>query len=726
MMAPSDTSFSLLKELGLTDNEIKIYEAILGNGLVTIGEISVLTGLDLDVVNTSLSDLLAIRLVKSVKGGLTRYYATLPFLSEMLIGQKDMILSLQGIIEQVKNIHEHFISSKKNISGVLVPKTAEEFAETLKSNLIEPVITVSEGAREAIDSFLTNIENLLEKEIINEFSQLKNDLHKALDLPTHLSQSFAHLQAQGSTIIEQLLRTRNAKVFSILKKVNSEIKTSIDQYRKEMEQTINDTVDAIHQMQTISAQEINKFGEKLEAFTNNIESTLLKGKETMQLIENELKSFEKIDSIIEKHISTYNHETEQKIQGIKKNLKEVLDKLEAFEGVKELSSIRTTIEMTYSEFLGFKLDSEPLKEQIKTETHNVMSNIANSLEESLKIYLDAISDLDVENIKLSIIKQLDLLNETEQKTIQLLEKYKQKMLEENKKLLETQVEALNQISIEEKEVTEQYVKKIEEEVEKLNNEYKQRANNLKENAERIVDTTIGKTTDYLLKQHQEILGKHIELSSIFNSVISTSEQVLEASIENTKEAMIKPLDKITAEIGRISQELTNKITESIHVFLTLFNGKYGELRRIADEANRYEFNQEINTWGIINEDAAYAVLLDLVMRSKRQCTIVLPELKLDIIDRIERKRMTRIELVTDLDIEHDRRLITKIKQKGNISLRSYKKQDFLACIRDEEEAIVCSYDKNGRVNGIKTIDPDLVQILKLIIKDKIIRDSKSI
>ena len=50
----------------------------------------------------------------------------------------------------------------------------------------------------------------------------------------------------------------------------------------------------------------------------------------------------------------------------------------------------------------------------------------------------------------------------------------------------------------------------------------------------------------------------------------------------------------------------------------------------------------------------------------------------------------------------------------------------MACIRDDDEAMICSFDEKGGVSGIKTIDDNFVAILRMVIRDTIIRDSKSI
>ncbi len=722
----SEKDLNFLAELGLSNAEIRVYSAILGHGMLTIGEISTLTKLDLDVVTTAIADLMAIKMVRPLKGALTRYYATLPFLHEFIIAEKDFLLSLTGLRGQLETIHQVFVQKKKDLIGDVIPKSSKEFSEQMEQILIEPVKTVAISAKETIDQTLSELEALLSQTMAKDLENLLAKLAPAVDYVEVLSQTFQQLNAQGETLVSQLLTQYAAKLAAGLKKLRGEFEKYVDQSVNILKK-VNEEIEAtIEEYISKTASLLKEHEQTFIRFQTKLEGVLVQGKETLQQIETAFKQTDHIDERINHFVGEFNVATEKRLESLQKNLRDVLEGLSVFEGVKELTKIRNSIEMTYSELLGIKVDAAPLGDQIKNEIAKSLGELADQIEKTLSQLFSAIDNIEVEKRAKEIA---EILSKLESVTASLSGKLRSKAeelmeqasheKEEITKIIETTLNDLKGLSAE-------YREKIDAEVIRLNENYKARAEKMKEAITELIKQFNEKASTELLRHNQEIIGKHSELSNIFTSVIETSDQVLHASLENARSSMIQSLEETVKQIGSLEQQYTKQLEEALLAFLTLFNAKYREIRRIAEKAEEFKFEMYVDTWGVMGIDEAKAVITDMILRTKRQCTIILPELMLNLIDHVRKKRMIRIELVTDLDPNADASLITKLKQRGNVTLRQYRKKDFMACIRDDDEAMICSFDEKGGVSGIKTIDDNFVAILRMVIRDTIIRDSKSI
>ncbi len=722
----SEKELDFLAEIGLSTAEIRVYSAILGHGMLTIGEISTLTKLDLDVVTTAIADLMAIKMVKPLKGALTRYYATLPFLHEFIIAEKDFLLSLTGLRGQLETIHQVFVQKKKDLIGDVIPKSSKEFSRQMEQILIEPVKTVAVSAKETIDQTLSDLEILLSQTMTKDLEELLIKLTPAVDYVEVLSQTFQQLNAQGETLVSQLLTQYAAKLAAGLKRLRGEFEKYVDQNMNIFEEAIKEIEKTIGTYVSETRKLLEEHEQTFIRFQTKLEEVLVQGKETLQQIEIAFKQTDHIDERINHFVGEFNATTEKRLESLQKNLKEVLEGLSVFEGVKELTKIRNSVEMTYSELLGIKVDAAPLGDQIKNEIAKSLSELADQIEKTLTQLFSAIDSIETEKRAREITKILESLeavttslsSDLKSKTKKLIEKSSIEK-EEIAKTIETTLDDLRSLSTE-------YRDKIDAEVARLNENYEARAQKMKDTITDLIKQFNEKASKELLKHNQEIIGKHSELSNILTSVIETSDQILHASLENARSSMIQALEETVKQIGSLEQQYTKQLEEAVLAFLTLFNAKYREIRRIAEKAEEFKFEMHVDTWGVMGIDEAKAVVTDMILRTKRQCTIILPELMLNLIDHVRKKRMIRIELVTDLDPSADASLISRLKQRGNITLRQYRKKDFMACIRDDDEAMICSYDGKGNVSGIKTTDDNFVAILRMVIRDTIIRDSKSI
>ncbi|GAA3368115.1 LuxR family transcriptional regulator [Streptomyces sannanensis] len=138
----------MLRGLGINEQEELIYTVLLGQGDVSLTEITAATGLALSAVTRSLTRLRRLRLVTRRSGRPVRYAALSPE-----VGLGGLLVERQGLLQQAQERVVELLAAHRNAGG---PHQSENVVEviTATDELAQCVVAMERSAREGAQIFV--------------------------------------------------------------------------------------------------------------------------------------------------------------------------------------------------------------------------------------------------------------------------------------------------------------------------------------------------------------------------------------------------------------------------------------------------------------------------------------------------------------------------------------------------------------------------------------------
>lgn len=726
--------------LGLADDDQgKVYLSLLSLGTATLGQISLLSGLDYIKTQEALQVLVGSKLVKRVPEKVGRYIALEPFLKSFLLAYDP--ITLLNIRNESKNV---FQLQASGIEGKLI-----EIEEAFKNRTAKLENDFSEN--------LTPV--------LKNFSKLTDNFQQVLKFSkTQTRNNIAELHSKT-----KILKQQSEKLIDDVYQANLKKLQDISEIFEPFIPNIS------YELATISKTTKHDLEEYKDTYKSNLGSL---GEKIQSGIADHMR---KIDEILNKFESDRIKELKEfegKIEDSHSSLDTI--KLNADQKKTLFSEVRhgySEIDEVGREF--FSLLDDKLKQMESLITSSIEDIQSRKLFKGKEAFLSNLDQLEAgRKAILQILKEKSpilekinnlnrTLNETEEEIVQATEtglnKVK-KVLDDEVKHLSHDLQAINEnVKTGFRTPIQSYLNKsnqeLQAEIMALKTTFDQKAENFNHKFDGIFNNYIGglsrlveqTTTEFkaelesYFKKKKGVEGKEIGYESSLHKIdqlgVETESQlttVLDqiSEIEETFSMFISSINAFITSFTDTQQEKFNstveKVKEIFNIQMTLIEQQIEheisaltfsikemkqKLTKISDLSRLAELSEIepslISSGLLVGETSIIMMLRDLTLRAKSSLTILMPRPELQTLISASKLPMkTRINIIGDFDKVPEFTL-RKILSSANIRLKQLDNMDFWGCIRDAEELLICPEPKHPEKEeliGVITTNENLVEL----------------
>jgi sugar-specific transcriptional regulator TrmB/ABC-type transporter Mla subunit MlaD len=433
----------MLQEIGLSENEGKVYAALATNYFRTLEEAHAYSeGLSREDVSSALESLEGKKFVRKISGKVDLYIAINPHLTVTSEAEKRLEADLNTMSDSIREIWERTSKElRKEITehvGSVREKTSK-YTNELNSQTVSVLAESEEGIRSTeqdvhkeLTNFMTESENMLGKRLENTVGQFEKEGEGFLELMEEqtntMKENLSNLEAEMSTISSESIRNKPTEAIvayreEVQNQAISRIQESIDQFSVLQDQlrdlftTISGLVEqgkaGVEQaIQTQGERAVEKFSENIDQldqtlaeieekttklsaeFVSDLKKSLEPLRENLKAMtssETSIKeTFGNMENSLQDSTATLLTELETTLQTSKDQLVGVkessIESLETrFSQMDEEYSARTdetlTSMMTVREYLNQGLEN--LQKQIGEVVENIGISASQGLDESI-------------------------------------------------------------------------------------------------------------------------------------------------------------------------------------------------------------------------------------------------------------------------------------------------------------------------------------------------------
>jgi sugar-specific transcriptional regulator TrmB len=667
-----------LGRLGLTEQDQKVYVAILDSGLVSVGETKQLTELALGSVLESIRDLVDIGLVKKAHGRMPRYYAALPFFRETISIEREAMFTIESMLQALSTAKDKIEKERSDIQSNDFPKLIQEVMDQYYELLLSPTVKEFEETRDGIRKGRLDYLKELKEEgerVNSEFKNLIKPLKAYSDL--QLQKFDMNVLEKGSEL-EEYTAQRKGTRFKTLKTAHSTLGTNFDKLNAIATKLEKDLSDELNKFQLI-LQSLETSRKKLvEGFDNTKAGadTIISAKNDF-LAESLVTRQRLVNLANEEVVDPQTGKTT--LRGVSaEEITENFDKLSAL--LKQKDFDLDPIEYSFEQATE---SIDEIKNSIEMNQNTLKSGVAGVLEEYSKI-IKEISD-EMSSILTSINEDDD----------EALDKLKSQLTENISKLGDALREEGKEIS------------------QKINDQSKQ------------MDEGISNLFNTWQDKIMVLLNKPIKA---LDPLIEDWVEHIKPAVDQFTESTTNILNKIIDPVKRLEEKTYATLIERLRFIKAIIESRDHDLQTVMEFSQKFDYTKSSDTWIVTGLPSIYASLTDLLLRSRVKVTVVTPRLDLELIEIAKTMKPTiRITMVADIDKVKDARILRKIEEEeGRIVVRSYEGKDLYACMRDSEE-IIFGYEIEGEpMIGIRSSTPSMVELLEDRLNETVIRNSKAI
>ena len=732
----------LMNLLGLTDAQAKVYFTLLKLGWGTLGQIYLLSGVNPLDSQETLRELIEQGFVERISGPTGRYLPLIPFLKALIVTQDTLTLSaltqqfFEMFDEKVHDINEFVKTKGQQVEQSLQEQVTDllsvlEAINTSKDVLKEQIQRVSSQANviisteKELESFVEQhykntaelirqkMKELLsnqEKEAVNSLSRFKKSIEAKISAPT------AEYENTFYTKIENpLITTLNA--------LSDEITKTLDSLRNEY----SDKYDAVKNTTKQELQEktskLDVFKQELEAMSRRVESNEAKFDDVAQSVE---------------QLQTKHNATKKNLDSMVEQLNAKLNTLEAeietkklFRGKKEiLSLIQETKALLHHEHttLTSKMQETTVAIQnTTTKLNEIKETFITSPQYYITSFFEIIKGLEI--IKNQLMDNLDQIFRDEivtqfshlkerimSKTSDLMSAQRQSLQSQKHELLsflESATEQLNKLSQDMFEEIQAYListfalmgdKSVENLDSAVNSSFKtflterekhlttleQYINEVKSTAESIILTL----DDYSLGYKEFIDGSKTTLTQITIDTFKNINNLISNEFLSYKSQFNEKISAILYSLTQTKQNVT-KIIELTKNF-----------------PPRKDLLEKLDTDVLVGEISIVLMLKDLIQRTKRSITIIMPRPEIQAL-KLARQLpyQVRVTIISNFN-SADKTELQKIIQDRSIRLRHIDEPPLWAAIKDVEECMFAPPELQEKMIGIYSFNEKIVQFLQ--------------
>jgi len=731
---------TIIPILGLTDEEQgKVYLTLLSLGMATLGQISLLSGLDYIKAREALHVLEGSNLVKRIPGKVGRYVALEPFLKAFFLAYDPITL-----VNIRKEASAAFEASVKQIADIFA-ETAEVLQKhslKLEDDFFQSLSPIKLDFNELTEKYRKIIE-FSKNKIQRNVDELKNKGQHMMECFEALHQEIKTLNLSNLDRIQTLFDPYTNQVEQKFKTLSETTNDELDKYRGEYKtdfevfyNKINDEIrefsesidETLNQFESNRSDEEKAFNEKIEkthSLLGNLESNANQKKSNFLEIR---QGYQEIDNSVRDLLSGI----EEKLKNIEPLLEGSIADIQSrklFKGKEEFITNLTKINEDRNTILQTLKDQSVILEDIDTlnNTFNesedeIVLATETGIQEVRKI-LDEESKLlshDLEEIKLKISSEFrktlkEFLNTTSQELKTQMEDGK-KVFNEKGSNFGKQLELMSN----------DFLKNLSNLVQETAKEFETDLKNffergppldVKSSLKDLLDD-ISELNETTSKGPESVLTKIADLENEFDQYISGL-KAFTASFVNTQMdefniTLNKTNDILNSQMVKVEQQLEHEIS-ALSYSIKEMKQKLTKISELSQAVGVSEVTDTsyLSSDLVIGETAIIMMLRDLTLRAKASLTILMPRPELQtLIAASKLPTRTRISIIGDFRKVPESTL-KKILSSSNVRLKQLDTVDFWGCIRDSEELLVCPEPKNPEKEGligVFTTNDNLVEL----------------
>ena len=234
----------MLKKVGFTENELKVYEVIVAFGFRTVGQICSYTSLSMSDVSSVCLSLQERNFLKIVKGKTEEATLYLPLVPKISISgdvSKKLSANLKKLSSNVSELWENTQITVDDDTSKLV-NTVIESSETNKNSLIETLETHKKSIKTIAGDFRSSLQNMT-IEATNSFQNRVNNPLK--ELSKSISDNSQFIGEISSNSINSMKESNESHSDSIIH-IIPEIKSQLIDFSSEIGSIMDDGISKIN------------------------------------------------------------------------------------------------------------------------------------------------------------------------------------------------------------------------------------------------------------------------------------------------------------------------------------------------------------------------------------------------------------------------------------------------------------------------------------------------
>ncbi len=736
---PPENIEEIVKILGLSTEQSKTYINLLSLGSATLGQISLLSGLDYLKIQDALQVLIGSNLVRRIPGKVGRYIALEPFLKSFSLAYDPITLvNIRKESANILKIQETQINDHFSKAILLFQESTSSLGEDFIQSL------------EPVKYNFTELTNNLRNVVKSTDLKIDESIQKVL--------SNAQLLADESKALNEKIKVENLKKISIIPELFNNYTPLIEQELDSVEKNCTESIENSKNMYKSALNILERnFLKSMELNSEQIKENIISFEQKRM---NEQKGFQIKVSEIQSSLDQIRANMAAKKNNFKiihNGYKEVNESI--LKTFTEISSIIDRISplIRYSiddiqnrklfkgkeEFLNNLNDLEEEKESILRTLENYKK-----IEENITFLNSTLDETEVEivNATESGLKNMEEVLENEVKSISSdLEKIKNEItstdsnelhltLNNAKSEVQTQINKLH--SDFEQNITDlriHFGKIIKEIINNLSRLLKHMSDDYKTELETyfqmesFIEAKSGKLWDIMDKLNEIISSPNSEIRSIYEDILSVEEKFnnfisgLNAFTSGFTDmgvkSFISTLDKTKEYIKSLIEKIENQLEQEISALIFTIKEMKQKLSKILDASRLDQIpdfeSSLLSSDLIVGESVIIMLLKDLTVRAKASLTILMPRPELQTLHSASKLPMrTRVNIIGDFT-RVPKSTLKRILSSDNVHLKQFDGVDFWGCIRDSEELLICPEPKDPakeELLGVLTTNENLVEL----------------
>ncbi|MHA1541961.1 MAG: hypothetical protein ACTSQH_03205 [Candidatus Hodarchaeales archaeon] len=740
LKASSEELKEIIDILGLADDDQGIvYLNLLSLGMATLGQLTLISGLDFIQTQEALNVLVGSNLAKRIPGKTGRYIALQPFLKAFLLSYDPITLF---------NVRKDSKNSFNNIKEAIqekFSKTSEKFqihTESLETDFSESLKPIAESSSSLSSKQQASLK-LTKEELHLDFQKIKDQIKQIIQQASDLYHIINEKNDEKIDLFPAEFMKRAPELKEGLNQVNSKISKRIEAITNLKDQNIREIDDKFGQdLQNHGSQirdYLSEFKLKINDDREKIEVNFFETKAKLDKIKNdadrsqprfnEVKNgYNEVQSSIENTFEMLS----QRVANMDNLLQSAVNDIQSrkmFRGKDEFLELLKSIEKDKNQITTLL---EPVKDKLSTvkilNTHldEIESNIVQATDQGLnktgsafengrKILKERLNSIEKHIDQNITTYSNEILVATRNRVTEILTKLKTdtaQILKEMNQDLESNVSnslefLLNLItkSVDDlkDEISNIFKSKKSENI--YDNELNQMITMVDEVSSKVnidINNTLKKVLDLESTLEAYFLGlrsftkNYAETQLVtYNSNLDETKEIISTYLESTEAQLEHEISALIFSIKQMKQKLSKVESAMSSVDIT--------------DVDPSLLDSDL----IIGESVIIMLLRDLTMRTKSSLTVLMPRPELQTL-RVASKLpfKTRVTIIGDFR-KVPKTTLKKVTASSNLRLKQLDGIEFWGCIRDAEELLICPEPKNPETEelvGVITTNENLVEL----------------
>ena len=369
--------------------------------------------------------------------------------------------------------------------------------------------------------------------------------------------------------------------------------------------------------------------------------------------------------------------------------KEAIDRID--ESLELIKSSNHDIEILSQELKSDKDKTSIKRDEFLAQIEGMHSFLDELLSEAAEEYAAKIQEKKLQSsplqkMKTLLLQSIDTSKQVFLKSSNALTKILTKETIEQKSAVET-------ISNKLREESTQHFDKIFEEFKILFGELKKKLDDSMDNANLEIKRVYSELDKIITSFYDNVEKEFSTKVSRLESTATESKSKLELFLEEYKTTLLERLEsKMKDSLNEFRQNIEKAVNEGLNVALGLsdaISNHANFIKDLIDAVNSVEYPRDLQTYIRIGKETAISAISDMILRTKTNIKIVVPEINESIVEAIKSSRnRARILLVTQFDEKKHSMYINELKQRENIELKNLPLGTTVyGALKDNEEAM---------------------------------------